>query len=101
MTDADLVVTGTPIRVGDGTRTDALAIRNARVVALGAEAVREVTGPRTQVLHRPGALVVPAFQDCHVHAPPAGHERLTVDLHDLPGRQAYLDAIATYCSEHL
>jgi hypothetical protein len=93
---ADLVLTGTSIWVGDGTTAEALAVRDGTIVSLHADEVRELTGPRTRVLHRPGALVVPGFQDCHVHAPPAGRERLTIDLHDLPGRQAYLDTIADY-----
>lgn len=95
---ADLVVTGTPIWVGDGTRSDALAIRGGKVVALGAARVGELVGPRTEVLDRPGGLVVPGFQDCHVHAPPAARELLTIDLHELPeGRPAYLARIAAYC----
>lgn len=95
---ADLVVTGTPIWVGDGTRSDALAIRGGKVVALGAERVGELVGPRTEVLDRAGGLVVPGFQDCHVHAPPAARELLTIDLHELPeGRPAYLARIAAYC----
>ena len=46
-------------------------------------------GPRADRAAHPGArpaparLVVPGFQDCHVHAPPAGRERLTIDLHDM------------------
>ncbi len=95
---ADLVLTGTRIWVGDGSFADALAVRAGRVIALGAEAVRDLTGPKTEVLDSAGALVVPGFQDAHVHAAPAGYERLTVDLHDLPGRAAYLDAVAAYCA---
>jgi hypothetical protein len=94
---ADLVLTGTRIWVGDGTTSDALAVRDGRVVALGAEQVGELTGPRTEVLDRAGALVVPGFQDCHVHAPPAARELLTIDLHELPeGRPAYLSRIAAW-----
>jgi predicted amidohydrolase YtcJ len=93
---ADLALTGTPIRVGDGTTADALAVRDGIVVSLAADEVAELIGPRTRVLDRPGALVVPGFQDCHVHAPPAGRERLTIDLHDMGGRQSYLDTIAGY-----
>lgn len=99
MTDfADLALVRTRVRTGDGTASDALAVRDGHVVALGADDVRDLVGPRTRVLDRPGALVVPGFQDCHVHAPPAGRERLTIDLHDLPGRQAYLDTIAAYAA---
>ncbi|HEY7008764.1 MAG TPA: amidohydrolase [Jatrophihabitantaceae bacterium] len=95
---ADLAVLGSGVWIGDGTRTDALAVRDGRIVAHGTDDVRDLVGPRTRVLDRPGALVVPGFQDCHVHAPPAGRERLTIDLHDLPGRQAYLDTIAAYAA---
>jgi predicted amidohydrolase YtcJ len=97
---ADTVLTGTSIWIGDGTRTDALAVRDGRVVALGADAAREQIGRHTEVLHAPGPLVVPGFQDAHVHAPPAGYERHTVDLHDLPGPDAYLDTVAAYCAAH-
>ncbi len=98
---ADLVLTDTAIWVGDGTRTDALAVRDGRVVALGEEQVRDLIGPRTEVLDRAGGLVVPGFQDCHVHAPPAARELLTIDLHELPdGRPAYLGRVAEYCAAH-
>src|SRR5436309_16054401 len=97
---ADLAVQGTRVWIGDGTTTDAIAVRDGRVVALGADDVHALIGPRTRVLDRPGPLVVPGFQDCHVHAPPAGYERLTIDLHDLAGRSAYLDTIATYATAH-
>ena len=95
---ADLALTGTRIWVGDGTCADAVAVRAGKIVALGDEHVRSLIGPRTEVLDRAGGLVVPGFQDCHVHAPPAARELLTIDLHELPeGRPAYLARIAAYC----
>ncbi len=95
----DLVVLSSRIWVGDGTTSDALAVRGGRVVALGARA-RELIGPRTRVLDRAGALVVPGFQDSHVHAPQAGRNLNTVDLRDLTSRTAYLDRIARYVADH-
>jgi predicted amidohydrolase YtcJ len=47
-----------------------------------------------------GALVVPGFQDAHVHPPQAGRNLTNVDLRDLDGRAAYLDAIARYVAAH-
>ena len=41
-------------------------------------------------------MVLPAFQDSHLHAPFAGRYRLHVSLHDLPGVDAYRDAVASY-----
>jgi predicted amidohydrolase YtcJ len=95
----DLVVLGTKIWVGDGTRTDALAVRNGRVVAHGARA-RELVGPHTRVLDRAGAFVVPGFQDAHVHAPQAGRNLNNVDLRDLTSRADYLTHIARYVAQH-
>ncbi|WP_406079456.1 hypothetical protein [Micromonospora sp. NBC_00858] len=38
-------------------------------------------------------MVLPGFQDAHIHAPLAGRNRLRVWLNDLAARQAYLDRI--------
>jgi predicted amidohydrolase YtcJ len=97
--DADLVVIDSRVWVGDGTVTDALAVRGTDVVAHG-DAARELIGARTRVLDRVGALVVPGFQDAHIHAPQAGRNLDNVDLRDLTGRHAYLDRIARYVAEH-
>ena len=85
----DLVVLGSKVWVGDGTITDALAVRDGRVIAHGAGA-RNLVGPRTRVIDRAGELVVPGFQDAHVHPPQAGRNLNNVDLRDLPSRESYL-----------
>lgn len=97
---ADLVITGGQVWTGDPTQpwVDSIAVRGDRVAALGAEATAALTGPRTRVVRREGSLVVPGFQDAHVHAPFAGRNRLHVWLNDLAGRQAYLDRIADYAA---
>lgn len=97
---ADLVITGGQVWTGDPSQpwVDSIAVRGDRVAALGAEATAAVTGPRTRVVRREGSLVVPGFQDAHVHAPFAGRNRLHVWLNDLAGRQAYLDRIAEYAA---
>jgi predicted amidohydrolase YtcJ len=103
MTDfADLVITGADVWTADTAAcwTDSLAIRGDRVVALGAGAASELVGPRTRVLDAPGSMVVPGFQDAHVHPPFAGRNRLHVWLNDLRGRQAYLDLIAGYARDN-
>ncbi len=97
---ADLVITGADVYTLEGdpveTRTDALAVRGDRIVGLGSEQVQELVGPRTRVIDAPGGMVLPGFQDSHLHAPFAGRNRLRVWLNDLVGREAYLDRIAEY-----
>jgi predicted amidohydrolase YtcJ len=98
---ADLAITGAAVRTMDPSLpvTDAVAVRGDRVVALGAKAVREVTGPATEVLDLPGRLVLPGFQDAHVHPPSSGLERLRCDLTGADDREGYRMAIAAYASD--
>jgi predicted amidohydrolase YtcJ len=97
--DSDLVVIGSRIWVGDATTSDAVAVRDGRVVFLGSEAVESI-GRRTRVLDGVGALGVPGFQDSHVHVPQAGRNLNNVDLRDLSSRAAYLERIARYVADH-
>ncbi|PZG19293.1 amidohydrolase [Nonomuraea aridisoli] len=99
---ASLVITGADVCTMDAARSwsDAVAVRGDRIVAVGGRAVRELTGPRTRVIEARGGMVLPGFQDAHVHAPFAGRNRLNVDLNDLVGRRAYLDRIAAYAADH-
>jgi predicted amidohydrolase YtcJ len=100
---ADLVITGADVYTMDAARrwSQAIAIRDGRIAAVGTEPeVREAVGPAAEVLHLPGRMVLPGFQDSHVHAPFAGRYRLHVSLHNLPGVDAYRNAVAAYAAEH-
>ncbi len=100
---ADLVVTGVRVYVGDDQRrwASAVAVRGDRIAAVGTPAdVADFIGTGTRVVDAPGGLLVPGFQDAHVHAPFAGRNRLHLFLGDLPGRVAYLEAIGRYAAEH-
>lgn len=101
MTAADLVITDADVLTPTGIRRG-LAVRDGRIVAVTDDdaELRAQIGPRTQVLPLPGRLVVPGFQDAHLHAPFAGRERLRVWLHDLPSRDAYLQAVRRYADGH-
>ncbi len=99
MSGPDLVLTGVAILGSTDPATDAVAIRGDRILAVGSERdVRAQAGDRAQVRHLAGRLVLPGFQDAHVHPPQAGRNRLTVDLGGLPGPQAYVDAVAAYAA---
>ena len=47
-----------------------------------------------------GRTVTPGFQDAHVHPIGAGLDAIRCNLHGLPGRDAYLAAIADYAASH-
>ena len=66
---ADLIVTHARIATLDAasTRSDAMAVRDGRIVALGAAATA-LAGPRTRTIDAGGRTVVPGLIDSHMHA---------------------------------
>jgi predicted amidohydrolase YtcJ len=81
---ADLVLRGGRVWPGKGLpRAEALAVRGERVVAVGSDAeVAAFVGPKTRVVDLKGRLVVPGFNDAHVHFIDGGFGLLSVDLRD-------------------
>ena len=82
MTHADLVFTGGPVFTADGARSRAttVAVTGERITAVGHHEVRELVGRRTEVVDLAGKLLLPGFQDAHVHAVYGGVELGECDL---------------------
>jgi predicted amidohydrolase YtcJ len=98
---AELVIRG-PVYTVDAARSwsDGVAVRAGRIVALGADHAKELTGPRTRVIDATDGMVVPGFQDAHIHAPFAGRNLLNVWLHDCAGRHEYLEVLAEFVQKN-
>jgi predicted amidohydrolase YtcJ len=79
--DADLLLRGGPIFVGDeaGKVVRAIAVREGRVVALDADA-EALEGPRTRIVDLRGRLATPGMNDAHCHLGAGGLSLLEVDL---------------------
>ncbi|MEU6175280.1 amidohydrolase [Streptantibioticus parmotrematis] len=100
---ADLVFTGGPVYTVDPARSwaDAVAVRDGRIVVVGGEHdVSHLVGADTEVVDLTGKLLLPGFQDAHVHPVLAGTTRRTCDLHDLEEAQDYVAAVAAYAAAH-
>jgi predicted amidohydrolase YtcJ len=83
------------------TRAQAVAVEDGRVMAVGSdETIREHVGPRTEVFDLEGRMLLPGFQDAHVHPVSGGVDRLQCDLHDLHTREDYLLRVKTYAEDH-
>ncbi|MER7752232.1 amidohydrolase [Kitasatospora sp. NPDC097643] len=102
MTKADLVFTHGPVHTGDAARTRAtgLAVTGERITAVGHDEVRELIGPGTEVVDLRGKLLLPGFQDAHVHAVYGGTELATCDLTGTVGVADYLERIRAYAEAH-
>ena len=98
---ADLAFVGGRVFTSDRHHpfSTALAVRGGRIAALGGD-VADLIGPSTHVVNVAGGLVLPGFQDAHVHPVLGGVERMNCDLSACTGRQDYLDAIGRYANDH-
>lgn len=100
---ADLVFTGGRIWTGIERRRpeDTLVVLDGRIAAIGPyDELSWAVGPRTRVIPLGGRLLLPAFQDGHVHPITAG---LLADRCDLSGAadlRACLDLVAAWAAAH-
>ncbi|WP_327299089.1 amidohydrolase [Streptomyces sp. NBC_01197] len=101
-THADLVFTGGPAFTTDQAHrcADTVAVRGDRIVAVGGSEVRELIGPRTEVIGLAGRLLVPGFTDAHVHAVFGGVELGECDLTGTTDLKEYLSRIAAFAVAH-
>lgn len=99
MSPADLVFTGGPVFTADTvrSRTHAVAVTGGRIVAVGADA-DALIGPRTEVVDLRGRLLVPGFQDAHIHPVGGGMELLRCNLADADSAEEYYQLIADYAA---
>lgn len=101
---ADLVFIGGMVftAIPEHRGQTAVAVTAGRVAAVGADdEIAAMVGSRTEVVDLAGRMLVPGFQDAHVHPPSAGLDRLRCDLSDLHTRDRYLQRIHEYASSHL
>ncbi|KQZ85922.1 amidohydrolase [Microbacterium sp. Root166] len=98
MPHADLVFTGGPIFTANTVRSraSALAVRDGRIVAVGGDSVHELIGPKTELIDLRGRMLVPGFQDAHVHPVWGGLDMLRCDLAEYGTAAEYLEAIGAY-----
>ena len=93
---ADLVLTGGAVYTMDAARSwaQAIAVREGRIVYVGSDAgVRGLVGPKTKVVGLLGRLVLPAFQDAHIHPVSGGVELGQCNINDLATKEAILDKV--------
>ncbi len=100
---ADLAFVNGAVYTVDAVRSwaQAVAVKDGRIVAVGNDDdVRMSVGPRTEVVDLANRMLVPGFQDAHVHPVGGGLDMLQCDLHDLATAHEYLEAVARYASGH-
>jgi predicted amidohydrolase YtcJ len=93
---ADLVVLNALVRTMDKTapRAEAFAVKGNKIVAVGtARRISAFIGRQTRTIDARGKLVLPGFNDSHVHFTAIGNQFFSVDLRDAVSPQAALEQI--------
>ena len=93
---ADLVLLDGAVYTVDAARSwaSAVAVRGGRIVYVGGdEGARALAGPATQVIDLDGKMLLPGFQDSHVHLMTGGLELLACNLNEAQNADEVLATI--------
>ncbi len=94
---ADLIVSNANVWTGDDAhpKAQAVAVLGARIVSVGSEAeVSLWRGEHTKVLDAHGKLLLPGFNDAHVHFVSGGTQLDSVQLNDVTTTEEFVRRIA-------
>jgi predicted amidohydrolase YtcJ len=79
----------------------AVAISQGQIVGVGTdEDIRELIGPGTDVVDLGGRMLLPGFQDAHVHPPSSGYEMLHCNLSEAYSLPEYERIVREYAAAH-
>jgi hypothetical protein len=98
----DLVILNASIHTMDEAlpTAGAVAVLGSRIAAIGATAeIRALAGPRTRVIDAGGKLVLPGFNDAHVHFLMGGFSLANVDLRDASSTQELARRLGEYAKK--
>jgi predicted amidohydrolase YtcJ len=83
------------------SRRGALAVRAGRIMAVGPDdLLADLRGPATDVVDVAGGLLLPGFQDAHVHPIHGGLSMLLCDLYGSVDPDWYVARVAEYAREN-
>jgi predicted amidohydrolase YtcJ len=100
---ADVVLRGGAVYTLNAVRSwaEAVAIRQGKIVYVGSDrSVTPFIGPSTRVLNLQGRMVLPSFQDSHIHPISGGIGQRQCSLYAFQTKEEYVRAVARYAAEH-
>lgn len=100
-TGADMVFTNGQVYTVDEDRSwaEAVAVTDGHIIYVGSDSGAERhIGPKTVLVDLKGRMMLPAFQDSHIHPISGGIEASACDLNGLNDLAAYRSAIGEYAA---
>jgi predicted amidohydrolase YtcJ len=98
----DLVIVNALVHTMDPSQpfAEAVAIHGNRIVAVGASnEIKEMAGPRTRIVDAQKRVVLPGFNDSHVHFLSGGFQLSSVDLRDASTPQELAERIRRFAEK--
>src|SRR6188472_2682928 len=98
---ADLVIVNANVHTMNPAQKSArsIAVVGNKIVAIGGEAdTKALIGPKTRVIDAKGKLIVPGFNDAHVHFLEVGFQLSSVDLRSAKTPQEFIDRIKAFAA---
>lgn len=99
---ADIVVRNASIRTMDRSKpfAKAIAMIDGKIVAIGDDAeLKAFIGPMTRTIDAGGKLIIPGFNDSHVHFLETGQQLSSVDLRDAKTPQEFVERIKKFAAK--
>lgn len=99
---ADLVIINANVHTMDDAKptAEAFAVMNNRIVAVGTtKEIKNFIGAQTKVIDAHGKLVMPGFNDSHVHFLDGGSGLSSVDLRDAKTPQEFVERIKIFAAK--
>ncbi|HZH33623.1 MAG TPA: amidohydrolase, partial [Pyrinomonadaceae bacterium] len=99
---ADLILVNARVRTMDSAkpRAEALAVIGNRIVAVGSNVeIRQFSGTNTKIVDAGGKLVLPGFNDSHLHFLDGGLQLSSVDLRDAKSPQVFAERIKSFAAK--
>src|ERR1700738_811350 len=100
--EADLAIVSANVHTMDTRHplAEAVAVFRNRIIAIGSnEEIQRLTGPHTRVVNAKGALVLPGFNDAHVHFLSGGFQLSSVDLRDANTPEEFAERIRSFADK--
>src|SRR4029453_10983593 len=95
----DTIIVNATVRTMDPARptAEAIAILGNRIVAIGTTGeLCKLAGPKTRIIDAKKRLVLPGFNDAHVHFLSGGFQLSSVDLRDANTPQEFAERIRNF-----
>ncbi len=99
---ADLIIVNASIHTMNSAQpsAEAVAIHGNRIVAVGSsQEIKKLGGSNTRVIDAHAQLMLPGFNDAHVHFMSGGFQLSSVDLRDANTPQEFADRVRTFAAK--